>query len=472
MAGSGLPVERLRDYLRQLPAEARALLITELERAALRGEEMPGGDFLLREVRTVVREAGIPTPRIGNPARLFFQPLVPFLIDDDPARKHQGRIARACLEPLWAWIRRDLLPNECKTYCDEVTRAILANDTGGCEQLTRFFHDRVADRIRSSLAAVKGDQKALRRLTGQVGTPKALDDVRDLLTILSSRDAFALIASRLPNLIRNLADAPLDQVKALLDSPVAAQRELLPYALVLVMGRLAAPWQLIRLAIKAADSDDAVRIAATPYSVAVSITLGDIEGMVGALKADLKRGATVSVTSLLKSIHDGVRGLRSELDLPGDSQWGRQLAAIRADIARVLKVEIESIPGRVRRLLRPRPAHEITRGATLDAGEVAETEALIEVVGACRQYASELAISEMTLRTCHDVQQYFDTGTPALIDGLRTAGDADRPFRQSQVDAAVRFCAKVFGRDYAAHLAKAAEVAVNSERKAAAATKA
>ena len=54
--------------------------------------------------------------------------------------------------------------------------------------------------------------------------------------------------------------------------------------------------------------------------------------------------------------------------------------------------------------------------------------------------------------------------------GCRHAGEADRRFRQSQVDAAVRFCAKVFGQEYASLLAKAAEVAANAagERKAAA----
>ena len=36
---SGLPVERLRVYLRQLPQAARALLIAELERAVMFGEE-------------------------------------------------------------------------------------------------------------------------------------------------------------------------------------------------------------------------------------------------------------------------------------------------------------------------------------------------------------------------------------------------------------------------------------------------
>ena len=41
------------------------------------------------------------------------------------------------------------------------------------------------------------------------------------------------------------------------------------------------------------------------------------------------------------------------------------------------------------------------------------------------------------------------------------------PCGKSQLDAAVRFCAKVFGSDYAALLTKAAEVAGNDERKTA-----
>ena len=49
----------------------------------------------------------------------------------------------------------------------------------------------------------------------------------------------------------------------------------------------------------------------------------------------------------------------------------------------------------------------------------------------------------------------------------RISGEAERPFRQSQADAAVRFCAKVFGDDYAATLHKAADVAGHGDRKAA-----
>src|SRR5262249_10814899 len=158
---------------------------------------------------------------------------------------------------------------------------------------------------------------------------------------------------------------------------------------------------------------------------------------------------------------DAARGLRTELNLSGDSSWARQLAAIRSDVSSVLRVEIESVCGRVRRLLRPRPSNEIARNLVLDANDVAETEALIELVSVCRHYASELAISEMTLRTYSELQHYLDTGTHALLDGLRHVGQSDGRFRQSQVDAAVRFCAKVFGEEYASLLTKAAEVAAH-----------
>ena len=66
----------------------------------------------------------------------------------------------------------------------------------------------------------------------------------------------------------------------------------------------------------------------------------------------------------------------------------------------------------------------------------------------------------MTLRTYAEITQYLETGTRILLDSLRHAGEAERPFRHSQLDAAVRFCRTVFGADYAALLAKAVDVAL------------
>ena len=276
-----------------------------------------------------------------------------------------------------------------------------------------------------------------------------------------------MLGAQLPGHISSLAGPVLESVKAQLDSPVAAKSDLFLYSLVLVMSKLAAPWQLIRLATKAASSDDAKRIAETPYAVAVQIVLEEVDRRVRELAADLKSGRGIAVSALLKEVHDALRGLRSELDLPSESAWGKQLTALRADVSKILTAEIELMPGRVRRLIRPRPSKEIVPGSKLDADEVTETEALIGFVAACRNYASELAINEVTQRTFNELQQFLDTGTRTLLDALRGASAGERPFRQSQVDAAVRFCAKVFGQEYASLLAKAAEVASHDhERKA------
>jgi hypothetical protein len=463
-----MPLEKLRAYLRELKPEARVLLLGGLERAALRGEQVPGGGFLLQELRRGVREAGQQAERVNNPARVFFAPLEPFLVDDVPERAHRAKVARGSLDPIWQWICRDFMPAEAKAYCDQIARLLLTNDRTTSERLARAFQDQAVERVRDALNAVQDDAKARQRLTGQVGSPRAFEDLREIVGILRARDALAVFASRLPAQITNLADEQLDNVKALLDSPIGGHPDVFVYALILVMGRLAAPWQLVRLATKAAETDVAAKVAGTAYAAAVSIVLGEMERSVGLLRNHVKRGQYLAVGALLKDVHDAARMLRTEMDLSGDSPWARQLAAIRGEVSNLLKSQIESVPGRVRRLLRSRSTNEIARGAVLDATEVEDTEALIEFVGICRNFASELAINEVTLRVHSELQNYLETGTSPLLDGLRGGDDASRAFRLSQVDAAVRFAGKVFGASYASLLAKAAEVAAQGgDRKAA-----
>ena len=160
-----------------------------------------------------------------------------------------------------------------------------------------------------------------------------------------------------------------------------------------------------------------------------------------------------------------MRGLRTELDLRNDSVWGKQLTAIRAEISNSLQSEIDSVPGRVRRILRQRPDKDISIGSKVDSTEVDETASLIDFVAVCRTYASELAINEVTLRTYSDLQQYVEKSTEALVQSLRAADSKTRPYRQSQVQAAVRFCEVLFGHDYASLMSRAAENALTVERK-------
>jgi len=141
-----------------------------------------------------------------------------------------------------------------------------------------------------------------------------------------------------------------------------------------------------------------------------------------------------------------------------------------ASVAAVLNpymgcTEIEGVSGRVRRLLRQRPDKDISSGAQLDPIEVEETAALIDFVAVCRNYASELAINEVTMRTYSDLQHYVERTAETLVESLRNGEERVRAFRQQQVKAVIRFCEVLFGQDYSSLMSRAADHALTVERK-------
>jgi hypothetical protein len=372
MAGDALSIEQLRDFLRPLKPEARALLVTELERSLLRGDAIPGCQLVLNELRDMIRQSGHPLPRVGNPARLFFRTFEPFLVDDAASdHKHGSRIARVSLMPLWNWICRTLMPAEGQAFCQQAGQALLADDAEKAEYLTRAFQDRALKRMEEIFAAIGADEKARRRVAAEIGTPRGIDDLKALIDILKARDALTALRS-----------------------------------------------------------------------------LAEIERIIDKIKADPK---DVAIPPLLHNVQRAGKGLRIKLTLPADSPWGRQLSAIRTQLSGRLKSEIEALPRRVRNLLRPRPVKEIAPNSALVERDVAETEVMIELVGACRPYAAELGIGDTMRQSVGELQDYLRTLRPALLDGLRNAGESDRKFRQSQFDAATRFSAKILDEDSASH---------------------
>lgn len=455
--------ERLREYLTQLPPQSQALLMREFERALERGEDTTVATFVLEQLRKIVRGAEEDEdvrPRTEDPARLLFRPLEPFLVDGSfPIRP--GQIRRASLAPVWLWLARDGAPEAIREFEGALAKARETNTAGGIEPAVRKLQFAVAQAIIKLASPASGDDR--HRALSRVGPPNVVEDLLAIGSLLQAREAMETLNSKLPAFLRMFGDPQISSTVASLNVPSLQTPQLLPFALSLVMQRLSAPWQIIRLAVKMAASDDEIRVAATPYGVAVTIALHDLYFVAACLRTDIRRGHFEQIADQLKTLHDGVRGLRTELDLRNDSAWGKQLASIRTDISNSLQSEIESVPGRVRRILRQRADKDITAGAKIDLSEVEETAGLIDFVAVCRTYASELAINEVTLRTYSDLQHYVEQSTEALVQSLRN--EKGRAFRQQQVKAAIRFCEVLFGSDYASLMSRAAENAVAGDRK-------
>jgi len=455
--------ERLRNYLGQLPPQSQALLMREFERAIERGEDTAVATFVLEQLRKVVRgteEDAPEPPRSADAARLFFRPLEPFLVDGNvPIR--QGQIRRVSLTPVWQWLVRDGAADQVRDY--NAALAALPDDAEvqALEPVIRRLQMAAAEAIVRLTASADSNRRTLAR----IGPPEVIEDLVSIGMLLGAREAIDTLGSRLPVYLRMFGDAQIESVMSALNVPALQTPQLLPFALSLVMQRLSAPWQIIRIAIKMAASDDELRVAATPYGIAVSLALHDLYCTAARLRMDIRRGQFADVGESLKALHEGVRGLRTELDLRNDSSWGKQLASIRADISNTLQSEIDSVPGRVRRILRQRADKDILAGARVDHSDVEEVASLIDFVAVCRTYAGELAINEVTLRTYSDLQHYVEQATEALVESLRGGDTRARAYRHMQAEAAIRFSEVLFGRDYASLMRRAAENALAGERK-------
>jgi hypothetical protein len=458
--------ERLQDFFRQLPPKTLALLTSEFEKVLARGEDTAVAEIVLGELRKVARKSDTSDrPRLDDLQRAVFAVIEPFLLDGDHVRP--GQIKRSSIGPIWTWLTQTALPKEAETFRDAYGDAKQEGRASEMEQILRRFQLAAADAI-GELISPKSQGVDRQRSLGRVGSPTVIEDLPSVQTIFANREAIEVFRSRIPRIMSSFSDTQVSLIQGQIEQlPSLQNPQVLPFVISTIMQRMTSPWQIIRLAISFAASDEESRVAATPYGLAVSMVLYDLAMLVDELHTEIRRGQFDRSAHQLKSLHDGVRDLRSGLGFRSDSQWGRQLSSIRADISNALTSELESVPGRVRRLLRHRSDKDINAGARIDVGEADETVALVNFVITCRNYASELAISEVTLRSFSELQHYLESATEALVESLRNADAKVRAFRRTQAELAIRFCEAIFGHDYAALMTKAAEVALAGERKSA-----
>ena len=158
-------IERLRDYLGQLPPQAQALLMREFERAIERGEDTAVASLVLEQLRRIVRGNEEDTrPRTGDPARWLFRPLEPFLAENNlPVR--MGQIRRASLPPVWQWLARDGAPEQAREFEDAL--AATGDDPEALEPAIRKIQAEAAEAIIKLTSSAGDKQRALARVGRQ-----------------------------------------------------------------------------------------------------------------------------------------------------------------------------------------------------------------------------------------------------------------------------------------------------------------
>lgn len=341
----------LWEFLQKLTPLSRSCLLSELERLELCGIDMPGSADIQAKLRAEFRKDGSTQTRAANPSRYFFAPLERLLIDGAPEHANSGRISRNTLTPIWEWICRDLLPTMARDYVKAVNDLVAANNLKEVQKVASAFQVKVVKVLENTLAEPGGAELARAKLGQYTASRSAFGDVIKILQVLRASEALEKFNAKLPEQMAKFDDGPVTKITALLDAFRKTNAEAVPFALALVARRLKTYWQLVRLATKAAASKSAADVAATPYAIAVSMVLDELDDKRLALRIALKHNRVLIARDLLADIYDTEYALRVRIDGLEQSEWGGRLQRLMDAIATLVASEVSRFPANVGHIL-------------------------------------------------------------------------------------------------------------------------
>ena len=342
---------RLKEFLQRLTPPTRSNLLDELERLELSGNEIPGAGEVMEALRAEFRGSGQSQKRNSPAARYFFAPLESLLVDGAPQHATTGGIQRGSLSAIWEWISRDLLPTMARDYIKSLNDLIAVDKQREARQAAATFQVKVLKSMEGVLGSPESADQIRARLATYTASPAAFDDLTKMLSALRAREELAKLNDALPAKLARFENAELAKISPLLAAFAKTHSEQLPFALMLVLRRLKTPWQLIRLATKAAASKNAIDVAATPCAAAVSMVLDRMEDRRTMLRIALKHERILVAKEILVDIYDTEYALRVRIDQLADSDWGRRLDALMASITELVESEIKRFPDNVGHVL-------------------------------------------------------------------------------------------------------------------------
>jgi hypothetical protein len=346
--------EQIGQYLKSLTPQARGNLLNELERLDACGVDMPGIDGVIEALRAEFRPAGQSKNPMSSAARYFFAPLEPFLVDGDPDHPNPGRLSRGSLPPIWEWINRDLLPTMARDYAEQMRGLIASDKQREAGKAAGTFQTKVIKSLENTFASPDATRQARAKLATYTASHSVFGDLGKMVCVLRAREALSKLAEALPENISKLDDGRVTALTKDLDGVAKTSRDAVPFALTLVANRLKTPWQLMRFATKGSASKGAADIAATPYAIAITMVLNQIEDKKLALRFALKNERVLLAKELLTRIYDTEYALQIRIDNLEQSEWGVRLHRLMEAIAALVESEVNRFPDNVGHVLESR----------------------------------------------------------------------------------------------------------------------
>jgi hypothetical protein len=316
-------------FLDQLPSH----MADRLARALGTGASVPPHAELLEALRPQLHPTAEPTHH-PTPQRSFCRPFEDLLVNKLPDAKQKGRIARESIGPVWAWLEKDLLPEQHKAFIAAAAHATAAKDEPALQTELDKFWVAAAAAMRPSLDTPEKMAEAARVL----GSTLAAEDAAEMTVLISAGTELRRLLADLPRTLKALGERETALLRAAYDSLSRTHPDAAPYVAVIAMARLERPWEALHLAAVIAHASDDTAISGTDVGMVGDLLFSDLDRAVSVIGA--ARPAEFDPDTLMPSLAifaELSAGMVKEIAIRRHGKWGQHLMKARTIVAEAME---------------------------------------------------------------------------------------------------------------------------------------
>lgn len=464
--------ETLKTFLGTLPGRAAAKLLDAIEEGALPPKAL---GLSIEEIRNSLapKLKELAGDREGDekPQRLFSEPFEDFLFDGERKEKVPGAIPRSSLEPIWHWVKFDLLPD---AFPDMVERIYTHLDNENEEALASavtVMQEAAARAMQNALSASRGDNAHADKLVKKLGSYDVIEDAREIADVLLILDDIKAMQHRVPRHVSAFDDRMVSDIRDMYDDLYDRDPDRAIYLALAVMGRLQFPWHILRLARKVAQRSDDTMISRTDFSILGERLIRRLE-IISNFFRDLRPGLSdlKELHLLIVEFSELSHGITKEIELLRIGNWGQRLlkgrntisTAINDEFARYQKDLALALPlQRVGGFGRAGPRRvDVSHSPAQERVDrvLRELSFMKEIEG----HAQAIGVKNVYDKTLPELQAYMETYEDALLEELRICDAGLKENAEAYLSAAAQIAELVEGEAAANILLKRGRVALQA----------
>jgi hypothetical protein len=452
----------LQSFLGGLPERTAALLAKAVEVDRLNdGVGLPH-QAILDGLRPVLRRCKS-LQRTPSPLRLFCLPFEDLLFDGARKEKQKGCIARSSVAPVWNWLGGTLIPEETRSYREAIKSLVLAYKLEEALECASKFWPVAGEALRTALA---NDHKGAR---ATLGGDLALGDAEDMLLLLSAGPAMVDIQQMLPKPVPALTNELLWSLRRVYERVTASVLDAAPYVPVVAMGRLAKPWEALKLALLVTHQTQDTLISSTDMGLVGDILFNRMERCRMAIHA--ARHPNFDVGALLENLTgftDISSAIVKEVEILRRGKWGQRLLKDRAAVGAVMDGFMERAPKEIAAALPTQKSGFTGSSRVSDFSRPADPERVeralryARLMNGCRLLAAAASFGAKLQDAMDEATQTLRGYNEDVVKELRSAAGPRRAVAEVQFQLAAELTALLFSSEEAELLHRRGKAATSS----------